>query len=373
MKKKLISLGLLVNKNKKNYDRFRNRIIFPIRNVNGFFIGFGGRSLNNETKIAKYINSPESLIFSKRKHLYGLYESRLCKKNNNDTIIVVEGYTDVIMLHQYNITNVVAILGTSFTREHFFLLKSMYKNIIFCYDGDKSGKNASLRTAYSCLCYLKSNVSIKFLTLPDDYDPDLYLRVCGKEKFSLLIKESIFIIDYIYKNFKKNLNMNSFYDKTWLYNNVTSFLKKIPDEFLRKMIFNDFCKKFNISSNSIFTKNSLYQVQNRSFKKKIKILPLGLKGCLFLLKKKSLIKNVNLDDFLLNKNIKFKSDINMFIEFVFLLRRNKNLSLSELNLRMLREIKIHNDFNVILDSMLTDVLEDEFKLLVSKMLQVSSI
>ena len=111
-REKLISIGLLICKNKRVYDRFRDRLIFPIRDLRGNVLGFGARSLDNNIK-PKYINSSESYIFSKRKELYGLYESRVLNKNQYDYVIVVEGYTDAIMLHKYGITSVVATLGTA--------------------------------------------------------------------------------------------------------------------------------------------------------------------------------------------------------------------------------------------------------------------
>ncbi len=182
----------------KHYDLFRNRIIFPIFAHNGDVIGFGGRVLDDE--MPKYINSPETDIFSKGKNLYGLFQGRDFIRRNNQ-IILVEGYTDCIKLHQYGIRNVVASLGTAFTIEQATLIKRYAEEIIILYDADDAGQRETLKVIDALS---KDDIRISTVTLPGSIDPDEYLDLYGKEDFLYFLQNNK--LNYI--EFKLNRYIN---------------------------------------------------------------------------------------------------------------------------------------------------------------------
>ena len=184
----LIDAGLVSQKGNRIYDRFRNRLMFPIIDVRGNIIGFGGRVMDDSTP--KYLNSPETLIFNKRKNLFGL---NLAKKSKLGYLILVEGYMDAIALHQYGFDCAVASLGTSLTEEHAVLLSRYTEQVVLIYDGDEAGQRAT-RRAIPML--EKAGISVKVLKMRDAKDPDEYLRKFGADKFKLLLEESSNRVEY---------------------------------------------------------------------------------------------------------------------------------------------------------------------------------
>ena len=162
-KKVISSSGLFLEKNKKNYDRFRNRVIFPIRNIKGQNIAFGGRVIDPNDE-PKYLNSPETKLFNKSNELYGLYEARKETKKM-DSIIVVEGYMDVIALHEKGIKNAVATLGTAVTSNHLSKLMRYSNNIFFAFDGDLAGEKAAWKALQNVLPIIREDTRIKFVFL----------------------------------------------------------------------------------------------------------------------------------------------------------------------------------------------------------------
>ncbi len=197
----LLTNGLIIKNDKGNkYDRFRNRVIFPVFNYRGKVIGFGGRVIDDSKP--KYLNSPESPLFKKGENLYGL--NFALKSDYNRTFIIVEGYMDCITLHQYGITNVVASLGTALTMSQAKLLKKYADNIIISYDADLAGQNATLRG----LKILKdTGLQVKVLKVPEGKDPDEFVRNNGKEAFDELIKNAMPLIDYRIKSAGEGLNL----------------------------------------------------------------------------------------------------------------------------------------------------------------------
>ena len=198
----LLSMGMIVPKKDKKddyYDRFRDRLMFPIHNSKGSVIGFGGRVLSSKDN-PKYLNSPETPLFSKSKELYGLYH---CRKYSRriDSILVVEGYMDVIALHQQGITNVVATLGTATTPAHLQILSRSAETIVFCFDGDKAGRDAAWKALKTSLPSITSGLIIKFLILPEGEDPDTLINRESSKAFSKRIEGaqtlSSFLIDHI--------------------------------------------------------------------------------------------------------------------------------------------------------------------------------
>ena len=184
----LVDAGLVSQKGNRIFDRFRNRLMFPIIDVRGNIIGFGGRVMDDSTP--KYLNSPETVIFNKRKNLFGL---NLAKKSKLGYLILVEGYMDAIALHQYGFDCAVASLGTSLTEEHAVLLSRYTEQVVLIYDGDEAGQRAT-RRAIPML--EKAGISVKVLKMRDAKDPDEYLKKFGPDKFKLLLEESSNRVEY---------------------------------------------------------------------------------------------------------------------------------------------------------------------------------
>ena len=188
----LIDSGLVTKsqKNQNLFDRFRDRLMFPIIDVRGNVIGFGGRTLKNDKDVAKYLNSPETLIFNKRKNLFGL---NLAKKSKENSLILVEGNIDVVALHQYGFTNAVASLGTSLTEEQATLMTRYAEQVILLYDGDQAGQNAAQR---AIPILEKAGLQVKVLKMRDAKDPDEFLKKFGPDRFKLLLQESANRVEY---------------------------------------------------------------------------------------------------------------------------------------------------------------------------------
>ncbi|MCR3758185.1 DNA primase [Clostridium felsineum] len=196
----LIEAGLIVQKNKAVYDRFRNRVMFPVFNYKGKVIGFGGRVLDDSKP--KYLNSPETKIFKKGTNLYGL--NFAIKNNIGDTFIIVEGYMDCISLHQYGINNAVASLGTALTKDQAKLLRRYASKVVISYDADTAGQAATLR-GFDIL--KEAGFDIKIIKIPDGKDPDEFVRKNGKEAFMKLVKNAVSIIEYRIGKAFENVNL----------------------------------------------------------------------------------------------------------------------------------------------------------------------
>jgi DNA primase len=196
--KALTKTGLIVtNDNNKTYDRFRDRIIFPITDQRGRIIGFGGRILDQGEP--KYLNSPENTVFHKGLELYGLYEAKKALRQI-DRILVVEGYMDVVALAQNDINYAVASLGTATTTEQIQKTFRATHEIVYCYDGDNAGKKAAWRALENTLSVIRDGMIAKFLFLPDKEDPDTMVRKEGKEAFENRIVNSSTLSDFLFDN-----------------------------------------------------------------------------------------------------------------------------------------------------------------------------
>ena len=253
-----LEAGLLIKSNNKVYDRFRNRIMFPIRNTTGNYIGFGGRIYNSDES-AKYINSPETKLFHKSYELYGLYESKKYINKENQ-VLVVEGYTDVIGLHNADIKNCVATLGTAFTKYHFKKIIRYTKNIVFCFDGDTAGKTAAWKAINNCLSELKDDIQLYFIFLPEGKDPDSYIQN-EKDNFLNLIKNAKPLSKCIVDNLKSNLNLDTVEGRTSFSLKAKDILNQMP-----KITYTAILKKeFEmISGNTINLNNQENKIKNKS-------------------------------------------------------------------------------------------------------------
>ncbi|HDY7479159.1 TPA: DNA primase [Vibrio vulnificus] len=232
----LVAGGMLIENEKGNrYDRFRGRVMFPIRDRRGRVIGFGGRVLGDGTP--KYLNSPETPIFHKGKELYGLYEV-LQAYREPPQILVVEGYMDVVALAQYGVDYSVASLGTSTTGDHIRLLFRTTDTIICCYDGDRAGREAARRAMENALEYLNATKILKVLFLPDKEDPDSYVRKHGKEQLELAIKNSDSLIDFLLGEIKKEApDTNSKRWGTYVATKAAPLLDKTTDPSLKAYLW----------------------------------------------------------------------------------------------------------------------------------------
>jgi len=233
--KLLIKAGLMVGKDDgQAYDRFRGRIMFPIRDKRARIIGFGGRVLDNS--LPKYLNSPETSLFHKGKEVYGLYE--LLQKNSKpQRIMIVEGYMDVIALAQYGIDYAVAALGTAASQAHLDLLFRFSSELVFCFDGDRAGREAAWRAITSVFPSLKGGRQIRIMLLPQNHDPDSLVREEGFDKFTERIQSAQVLSDYFFEHFSKDLKLSEMEGRSNLRNEVVLYLKQLPVGAFREMMF----------------------------------------------------------------------------------------------------------------------------------------
>ena len=199
--------GLVINSDEgKRYDRFRDRIMFPIVNVRGQVIGFGGRVL--EKGEPKYLNSPETPLFEKGRELYGLYQAQKVIRARQ-RVLVVEGYMDVVALAQHGVEYAVATLGTATTPYHVQKLLRLTEQIVFCFDGDKAGQRAAWRALENVLPYLQDGKRISFLFLPAEHDPDSFIREFGQDAFEQLIQEAMPLSAYLLREISAELDLRT--------------------------------------------------------------------------------------------------------------------------------------------------------------------
>ena len=240
----LVDSGLVIQKEDgKIYDRYRDRIMFPIRNRKGQVIGFGGRVLGDE--LPKYINSPETTIFHKGRELYGFYEAR---KNTQklDRIIVVEGYMDVIALAQFDISYAVATLGTATTQDHIKQLFRAVPEVIFCFDGDRAGREAAWRALENAMPVMQDGKEIRFLFLPDGEDPDTQVRKIGKDAFEENYKHAASLNAYFIENLHERFNITSDEGKARFIEEASKLLQLMPDTLVKDQLVLRLAKQTSI-------------------------------------------------------------------------------------------------------------------------------
>ncbi|MGF6151125.1 DNA primase [Pseudomonas fluorescens] len=234
--KAMIDAGLLIENAEtgKRYDRFRDRVMFPIRDSRGRIIAFGGRVLGDDKP--KYLNSPETAVFHKGQELYGLYEAR--KNNRNlDEIIVVEGYMDVIALAQQGLRNAVATLGTATSEEHLKRLFRVVPNVLFCFDGDQAGRNAAWRALESTLSSLQDGRRARFLFLPEGEDPDTLIRSEGTDAFRARINQHAQpLADYFFQQLTEESDPRSLEGKAHMATLAAPLIDKVPGANLRTLM-----------------------------------------------------------------------------------------------------------------------------------------
>ena len=218
------------NENGREYDFFRDRIMFPIRDKRGRVIGFGGRVLGEGTP--KYLNSPETRLFHKGRELYGLYEARQ-NQDRLEQLLVVEGYMDVVALSEHGIQFAVACLGTATTSEHMQTMLRFCGKVICCYDGDRAGRDAAWRALQSALPNLKDGVELNFVFLPDGEDPDTLVQKEGKDAFLARLSDAMPLSNYLFEHLLQELDVNSDAGKSALWAKANEMIALIPSEFYR--------------------------------------------------------------------------------------------------------------------------------------------
>ncbi|OGV50079.1 MAG: DNA primase [Legionellales bacterium RIFCSPHIGHO2_12_FULL_42_9] len=246
----LLSTGMLIkNDSGKIYDRYRHRIIFPIQDRQGRIIGFGGRALS-DTEKPKYLNSPETTLFQKNRELYGLYQV-IQQNANKDSIIIVEGYMDVLALVQYGIWNVVATLGTATSTYHIQLLAKHTKKIIFCFDGDAAGKQAAWRALENTLPNLDGDLAAHFIFLDDGEDPDSLVRKEGKEAFLQRTSKATALNKFFLDTLIENINISDLTGKSKLILKSKPYLDKMPNTPYKQLLINELASISRIENHRI--------------------------------------------------------------------------------------------------------------------------
>ncbi len=240
--KALVTTGMLIKKdNGKCYDRFRDRIMFPIRDRRGRCIAFGGRILPSNSPTAdkegaKYLNSPETPLFHKGRELYGLYEARQTLRDI-PRLMVVEGYMDVVALAQFDVHYAVATLGTATTADHLQRLFQLTSEVVFCFDGDRAGKDAAWRALQMCLPEMRDGRETRFMFLPDGEDPDSYIRKIGKDAFEAEVKQSQTFSEYLFKQLTQEADISGIGGRAKLVETARPMLAKMPEGIYRKLMF----------------------------------------------------------------------------------------------------------------------------------------
>ena len=243
--KEILESGL-VNKNDNGtyIDRYRNRLMFPICDSRGKVIAFGGRVLDDSKP--KYINSPENVVYSKGRHLFGL---NVAKKDSAKKIIIVEGYMDVISLHQRGITNVVGALGTALTEQQGWLLRKSTEQVILGFDADGAGQTAVAR---SMEILQNMGCDMRVLQIEGSKDPDEYILKFGEGRFKLAVDNAISLVEFKVKKLKKEINLENTADKIKFLNEIAKILSKVENTMEREIYIEKISKGYNISKEAIY-------------------------------------------------------------------------------------------------------------------------
>lgn len=231
----LLAVGLIIRKdNEQHYDRFRDRIMFPIRDSRGRVIGFGGRVMAQNDQ-AKYMNSPETVLFHKGRELYGLYEARQALRNI-ERLVVVEGYMDVVGLARYGIDFATATLGTATTLDHLNRMFRVCEEVLFCFDGDRAGRDAAWKALENALPQIKAGRQIKFVFLPDGQDPDSYVQEYGAGVFEEALDKATPLSDFLLEELSAQVDMDSVDGRARMAELARPLLSKIPAGVYKELL-----------------------------------------------------------------------------------------------------------------------------------------
>ena len=350
----MASSGLFLEKNKKNYDRFRNRVIFPIRNIKGQNIAFGGRVIDPNDE-PKYLNSPETKLFNKSNELYGLFEARKETKKM-DSIIVVEGYMDVIALHEKGIKNAVATLGTAVTSNHLSKLMRYSNNIFFAFDGDLAGEKAAWKALQNVLPIIREDTRIKFVFFEAGDDPDSYVNKHGEKGFIELINNGQTLSEFFFSKVKKVDDINSLEGRSKIASYASELIRTINNVPLREAFISETSKICEIPVEKLISKpnrpkprpsSKVVKVDQSSNTKQIASIYLIIHA---VLTDRSLVQDQIFDEIREDSSISFLKELREVIEVESdtlvskLIERIKSKTLKELfSQAMVSEIEIEQE------------------------------
>lgn len=364
----IYKVGLIVKRkdNTGYYNRFRNRIIFPIINIRGKIIGFGGRVTDNT--MPKYLNTPDTPVFNKGYNLYGI---DILKKNKYyNRVILVEGYMDVISLNNYGINYSVASLGTAFTGNQAGLLKKYAKEYYICYDSDEAGMRA---TDKALNVFHKEGIKPRVIILPRGKDPDDFIKERGIKAFEKAIDKSLNLVDYKIYSLKKKFDISTSEGKIKFTQEISNFLKTIKNEIELDVYLNEISNSTNISLEAI--KNEIYKVDNKKqnnssnkyykYNQKNYIIPVEYKQ-----ESGHIVAEKNLLNLIINDNNIYENIKENFIYLDFLNEENRQIAeivyeeyenSKDINVEKVKEI-LNEDLTKILDEILNiDLVVDDKK------------
>lgn len=330
---KLLDTGMLSKNDRGNvYDRFRHRVMFPIRDKRGRVIAFGGRVMGDEKP--KYLNSPESATYHKGNELYGLYQA-LQANEKPEFLFVVEGYMDVVALAQYGVDNAVASLGTATTGEQIQQMFRCTEQIICCYDGDRAGREAAWRAFENALPHLHDGRQLKFIFLPDGEDPDTFVRQHGKEGFERYLENALPLSDFLFERLLSEVDLSTKEGKSKLASLAIPLIKRIPGQMLSVYLRNILGQKLGIHDpaqvEALIPKPSSTTAKHHS--PKIERTPMRLLIAL-LLQNPSLVNLIS-DDIVLFEQLEEKG-VGLFLSLVEHCRQHIGITMGGL-LEHLRE------------------------------------
>ena len=247
--KMLVDGGMLIEKdNGQHYDRFRHRLMFPIRDRRGRTIAFGGRVIDAEDN-PKYLNSPETTVFHKGDEIYGLFELKKAV-TNIEQIYVTEGYMDVVALAEHGVKTAVATLGTAINNAQIEKLFRSCKTLVFCFDGDTAGKKAAWRSLEQCLSSLKEGRLAKFLFLPDGHDPDSYILEFGHQAFQQQTAAATTLTEFLFATLKAECNIHSMEGKSQFLDRLRPYFMQIPLQSLKDQILAEVERQLSVQLDS---------------------------------------------------------------------------------------------------------------------------
>ena len=246
----LVESGLVIlNEDEdKRYDRFRDRVMFPIRNVKGECIGFGGRVLGEGTP--KYLNSPETPVFSKGRELYGLFEARNALREHG-FVLVTEGYMDVVALAQLGFPNAVATLGTACTPDHVQKLFRFTDSVVFSFDGDEAGRRAARKALDGALPYATDVRSVKFLFLPAEHDPDSYIREFGREAFARFVQQAVPLSIFLVEASSEGCDLSTAEGRSRMLSAARPMWTLLPEGALKRQLLNEIAERGSVGTHEL--------------------------------------------------------------------------------------------------------------------------
>ena len=318
----IVSTGLYYKNNKTNkfVDRFNSRIVFPINNLTGETIAFGGRIIK-ESPLAKYINSPETEFYKKGRTVFNLDKAKALRADTNE-VIIVEGYMDVVSLYASGIKNVISNSGTALTEVQISLIWKFFSNPIICLDGDQSGQSAALRIAEKLLILINESNKIYFSILPKGEDPDDFIKKNGKEKFIEFLKSKKIIQFYIWDTYLSEVNTSNPFEISKFEKKIKGVCYGIKDEILKKYILEDFLEKLRNLTPIQNQKKSFISYSKRNFKVLNETKQIHKKKNHF---SKAEIKERSILYILLNYSDCIKNKLEELLEINFTNDQNENL------------------------------------------------